>query len=46
MKKLGFVVLTCFFLSSTELTEENIKVLIVFERSREGIKPSAAVLKE
>ena len=33
MKELGFVILTCFFLSSAELTEENIKVLIVFERS-------------
>ena len=34
MKELGFVILTCFFLSSAELTEENIKVLIVFERSK------------
>ena len=33
MKELGFVILTCFFLSSAELTEENITVLIVFERS-------------
>ena len=33
MKKLGFVILTYFFLSLAELTEENIKVLIVFERS-------------
>ena len=33
MKELGFVILTCFFLSSAKLTEENIKVLIVFERS-------------
>ena len=33
MKELGFVILTCFFLSSVKLTEENIKVLIVFERS-------------
>ena len=33
MKELGFVILTCFFLSSAELTKENIKVLIVFERS-------------
>ena len=33
MKELGFVILTCFSLSSAELTEENIKVLIVFERS-------------
>ena len=33
MKELGFVILTCIFLSSAELTEENIKVLIVFERS-------------
>ena len=33
MKELGFVILTCFFLSLAELTEENIKVLIVFERS-------------
>ena len=33
MKELGFVILTWFFLSSAELNEENIKVLIVFERS-------------
>ena len=33
MKELGFVILTCVFLSSAELTEENIKVLIVLERS-------------
>ena len=33
MKELGFVILTCFSLSSAELTEDNIKVLIVFERS-------------
>ena len=33
MKELGFVILTCFFLCSAELTEKNIKVLIVFERS-------------
>ena len=33
MKELGFVILTCFSLSLAELTEENIKVLIVFERS-------------
>ena len=46
MEELGFVILTCVFLSLAELTEENIKVLIVFERSREGIKPSAALLKE
>ena len=32
MKELGFMILTCFFLYSAELTEENIKVLIVFER--------------
>ena len=32
IKELGFVILICFFLSSAELTEENIKVLIVFER--------------
>ena len=34
MEELGFVILTCVFLSLAELTEENIKVLIVFERSR------------
>ena len=34
MKELGFVILTCFFISSAELTEENIKVLTVFERSK------------
>ena len=33
MKELGLVNLTCFYLSSAEWTEENIKVLIVFERS-------------
>ena len=33
MKELGLVILTYFFLSSTELTEKNIKVLIVLERS-------------
>ena len=33
MKKLGFVILTYFFLSLAELTEKNIKVLIVLERS-------------
>ena len=33
MKESGFMILTCFFLSSAELNEENIKVLIVFERS-------------
>ena len=38
MKELGFVILTCFFLSSAELTEENIKVLIVFERSMRSHK--------
>ena len=32
MKELGFVILTCFFLSSAKLTEENIKVITVFER--------------
>ena len=45
MKELGFVILTCFFLSSAELTEENIKVLFL-RGAWEGIKPSAAVLKE
>ena len=34
MKELGFVVLTCVFLSSAKLTKENIKVLIVLERSK------------
>ena len=33
IKELGFVILTCFFLFSAELTEKNIKVLIVLERS-------------
>ena len=33
MKELGLVILTCFFLSLVELTEKNIKVLIVLERS-------------
>ena len=33
MKELGLVILTCFVLSLAELTEKNIKVLIVFERS-------------
>ena len=34
IKELGFMILTCVFLSSAELTEENIKVLIVFGRSK------------
>ena len=42
MKELGFVILTCFFLSSAELTEENIKVLIVFERSKRRQKASCS----
>ena len=33
MKELGPMILTCSFLSSAELTEKNIKVLIVLERS-------------
>ena len=33
MKELDLVILTCFFLSSAELTEKNIKVLIVLEKS-------------
>ena len=33
MKELGFVILTSFSLCSAESTKENIKVLIVFERS-------------
>ena len=33
MKELGLVILTCFFLSSVELTEKNVKVFIVLERS-------------
>ena len=33
MKELGLVILTCFFLSSAQLTERNIKELIVLERS-------------
>ena len=33
MKELGFVILNCFFFSSAELTEKNIKVLIILERS-------------
>ena len=33
IKELGLVILTCFFLSLAELTEKNIKVLIVLERS-------------
>jgi len=33
MKELGLVILTCSFLSLAELTENNIKVLIVLERS-------------
>ena len=32
MKELGLVILTCFFLSSAELTEKNIKVFVVLER--------------
>ena len=30
---LRLVILTCFFLSSAELTEKNIKVLIILKRS-------------
>ena len=33
IKELGLVILTCFFLSSVELTEKNVKVFIVLERS-------------
>ena len=33
MKELGFVTLTCSFLSSVELAGKNVKVLIVLERS-------------
>ena len=33
MKDLDLVILTCFFLSSAELTEKNIKVLIILERT-------------
>ena len=32
-KDLDLVILTCFFLSSAELTEKNIKVLIILERT-------------
>ena len=46
MKELGLVILTCFFLSSAEFTEKNIKALIVLERSREGTKTSVAVLRQ
>ena len=38
MKELGLVILTCFFLSLVELTEENVKVLIALERSMRGHK--------
>ena len=33
MKELGLVILTCSFLSPVELTEKNVKVLIVLERN-------------
>ena len=33
MKEIGFVILTCSFLSSVELAGKNVKVLIVLERS-------------
>ena len=33
MKDLGLVILTCSFLSSVELAGENVKVLIVLEKS-------------
>ena len=33
MKALGFMILTCSFLSSVELAGKNVKVLIVLERS-------------
>ena len=41
MKELGLVILTCLFLSLAELTEKNIKVLIVLER-----RPQCAVSHE
>ena len=46
MKELGFVILTCVFLSSAGLTEENIRCLLFLRGAGESIKPSAAVLKE
>ena len=33
MKEIGFVILTCSFLSSVGLAGKNVKVLIVLERS-------------
>jgi len=33
MKELGLVILTCSFLSSVELAEKNVKVLIVLEKN-------------
>jgi len=38
MKELGLVILTCFFLSSAELTEKNIKVFIALERRMKRYK--------
>ena len=46
MKELAFVILTCVFLSSAGLTEENIRCLLFLRGAGESIKPSAAVLKE
>ena len=43
MKELGLVILTYSFLSSVELAEKNVKVLIVLERSMRKPKPSAVV---
>ena len=40
MKELGFVILTCSFLSLVELAGNNVKVLIVLERSMRKHKAS------
>ena len=46
MKELGFVILTCFSLSSAELTEKNINVLIVLERSLRRHKVFCTVIRK
>ena len=43
MKELGFVILTCSFLSLVVLAGKNFKVLIVLERSMRKHKASAVV---
>ena len=46
MKEIGFVILTCSFLSSVELTRKNVKVLIVLERSMRKHKAFCSCAKK